>query len=71
MLILARKKDESLVIGNNVIITVLGTNGKTTMIGIQAPKGIPVHRTEIYLKICKNQGRDKLNVSNDQFFTDK
>lgn len=51
MLILTRKPGESLIIGDDVIVTVLGVRGGQVRIGIDAPKSISVHRQEIYDKI--------------------
>ena len=51
MLILTRKDNESLFIGDEIEITVLGVNGNQVRIGINAPKDIDVHREEIYLRI--------------------
>lgn len=51
MLILTRKVDESLIIGDNVTITVLGVKGNQVRIGIKAPRDVSVHREEIYLRI--------------------
>ena len=51
MLILTRKDNESLFIGDEIEITVLGVKGNQVRIGINAPKDIDVHREEIYLRI--------------------
>ena len=51
MLALTRKKDESLVINNNIEITVLEVRGEQVKIGISAPKEIPVYRKEVFLQI--------------------
>ena len=51
MLILTRKVGESLVIGDDVSIIVLGVKGNQVRIGVDAPKSISVHREEIYNKI--------------------
>jgi len=51
MLILTRKVGESLVIGEDVSIIVLGVKGNQVRIGIDAPKSVSVHREEIYNKI--------------------
>lgn len=51
MLILTRRIGENLIIGDNITITVLGTKGNQVHIGINAPKSVPVHRTEVYEKI--------------------
>ncbi|MBR5317464.1 MAG: carbon storage regulator CsrA [Lachnospiraceae bacterium] len=51
MLALSRKKNEALVINNNVEITILDIKGDQVKIGISAPKEVPVYRKEVYLQI--------------------
>ena len=51
MLALSRKQDESIVIGNNIEITVLEAKSDQVKIGISAPKSVPVYRKEIYAQI--------------------
>ena len=51
MLALSRKKNEALVINNNIEITVLEIKGDQVKIGITAPKEVPVYRKEVYLQI--------------------
>ncbi len=51
MLILTRKDNESLFIGDDIEITVLGVKGNQVRIGINAPKDIDVHREEVYRRI--------------------
>ncbi|WP_299587153.1 carbon storage regulator CsrA [uncultured Microbulbifer sp.] len=53
MLILKRRTGENLRIGTNVSITVLEVKGNQVKIGIRAPKSLPVHREEIYVRIKK------------------
>ena len=53
MLALSRKKGESLVVNNNIEITVLEIRGDQIKIGISAPKNVPVYRKEVYLQIQK------------------
>ncbi len=53
MLTLSRKKGESLVVNNNIEITVLDIRGDQVKIGISAPKEVPIYRKEIYLEIQK------------------
>lgn len=51
MLILTRRSNESVKVGDDVTITVLGIRGNTVRIGVAAPKSIPVHREEIYERV--------------------
>ena len=51
MLALSRKKNEALVINNNIEITILDIKGDQVKIGIFAPKQIPIYRKEVYLQI--------------------
>ena len=51
MLVLSRKKNESIVIDDNIVITVVEVRGDKVRLGIQAPKEIPVHRSEVYAAI--------------------
>ncbi|MDD6327613.1 MAG: carbon storage regulator CsrA [Eubacteriales bacterium] len=51
MLALSRKQGESIVIGNNIEITVLEVKGDQVKLGIAAPKSVPVYRQEIYAQI--------------------
>ena len=57
MLILTRRINESLNIGDDVQVTVLGINGNQVRIGINAPRDVPVHREEIYQRIKREERR--------------
>jgi carbon storage regulator len=51
MLVLSRRPDEALIIGDDIKITVLGISGNQVRIGITAPKEVSVHREEVYNRI--------------------
>jgi carbon storage regulator len=55
MLILTRRVGETVMIGNDVTVTVLGVKGNQVRIGINAPKNVAVHREEIYERIKREQ----------------
>lgn len=48
MLVLTRKRDESIIIGDNIVITVIGIRGDKVRFGIEAPKEVSIHRQEVY-----------------------
>lgn len=58
MLILTRRIGETLIIGDDVNITVLGVKGNQVRLGINAPKDVSVHREEIYLRIQQEKEGD-------------
>lgn len=51
MLALSRKKNEALIVNNNIEITILEIKGEQVKIGISAPKEVPVYRKEVYVQI--------------------
>ena len=51
MLALSRKKNEAIVVNNNIEITILEVKGDQVKIGIKAPKEVPIYRKEVYLQI--------------------
>lgn len=53
MLVLSRKKNESIVINENIIITVVEIRGDKVRLGIQAPRDVAIHRSEIYDQLKK------------------
>lgn len=64
MLILTRRVGETLIIGDDVAITVLGVKGNQVRIGINAPKDVSIHREEIYNRIHQHQ-QDEQNRTED------
>ncbi len=56
MLILTRRVGETVMLGDDVSLTVLGVKGNQVRIGINAPKSVPVHREEIYERIKREKG---------------
>ena len=66
MLILTRRINETLNIGDDVQVTVLGIKGNQVRIGINAPRDVPVHREEIYQRIKREErGGDSASSSDD------
>jgi carbon storage regulator len=58
MLVLSRKKNESIVINDDITVVVVEIRGDKVRLGIEAPKEVPVHRTEVYEAIRRNQQQD-------------
>jgi carbon storage regulator len=72
MLVLGRKKGESIIIDDNIEITITSIEGETVKLGIEAPKQITIHRKEIYLEIQeenKQAASNTINVSDLLNFT--
>ena len=65
MLVLSRKKNESIVINNDITIVVVEIRGDKVRLGVEAPKEVPVHRREVYEAIRRNaelaEKQDKAN----------
>ena len=58
MLVLSRKKNESIVINNDITIVVVEIRGDKVRLGVEAPKEVPVHRQEVYDAIRRNDLND-------------
>lgn len=65
MLVLSRQRDESIIIGDNVVITVVDVRGDKVRLGIDAPVEIPVHRREVYEAI-QRENRRASEISTEQ-----
>ncbi len=59
MLVLSRQKDESIMIGNDVEITIVDVRGDKVRLGINAPRSVEVHRKEIFLAIQKEKAQQQ------------
>ena len=59
MLVLSRQKDESIVIGDDIEVTIVDVRGDKVRLGITAPKHIPVHRREVYEAIQREKSEKK------------
>ena len=63
MLVLSRKKNESVIINDDITIVVVEIRGDKVRLGVEAPKEVPVHRIEVYRAICRSEaetvGRNK------------
>lgn len=57
MLVLSRHRDESIMIGDDVIVTIVDIRGDKVRLGIEAPQSIPVHRQEVYDAIQRENKR--------------
>lgn len=62
MLALSRKKNEAIIINNNIEITILEIKGEQVKIGITAPKEVPVYRQEVYVQI-QNSNEESANAA--------
>jgi len=63
MLVLSRQKDESIMIGDDVEITIVDVRGDKVRLGINAPRSVAVHRKEIYLAIQKEKEEKERSAS--------
>ena len=64
MLVLSRKKDESIVINDNITIVVVEIRGDKVRLGVEAPKEVPVHRREVFEAIARGESIDEPPLPN-------
>ncbi|MBN1591223.1 MAG: carbon storage regulator CsrA [Pirellulales bacterium] len=57
MLVLSRQRDESIIINDNVVVTIVDIRGDKVRLGIEAPQEVPVHRREVYEAIQRENRR--------------
>jgi carbon storage regulator len=62
MLALSRKKNEAIIINNNIEVTILDVRGDQVKLGISAPKEIPIYRKEVYIQI-QNENKEATDVT--------
>jgi carbon storage regulator len=65
VLVLTRKSNQSIMIGDNVEVSVLAVMGEKVRIGIEAPRSVPVFRKEVYIEMQREQGGDGTDVSDE------
>ncbi|MDR1638246.1 MAG: carbon storage regulator CsrA [Clostridiales bacterium] len=65
MLSLSRKVGESIIISDNIIVTVIGTSGESVKLGISAPRSIPIFRQEVYAQIKADRDAAENNQAGD------
>ena len=66
MLVLTRRANQSIMIGDDVVVTVLDVRGDQVRIGIKAPRSVDVHREEVFVVLQRNGGRDHVEEPADQ-----
>lgn len=59
MLVLSRQRDETIMIGDDIEVTIVDIRGDKVRIGVNAPKQVPVHRREVYDAIARQQLREQ------------
>jgi len=65
MLVLSRKKNESIIINNDITIVVVEIRGDKVRLGVEAPKEVPVHRREVYDAIKRSEQEQKSSSEAD------
>lgn len=63
MLVLTRNENERVMVGDDIIVTVVEIRGGRVRLGFEAPGGVPVHREEVWLRVKQEQAVPKVSVS--------
>ena len=63
MLVLSRKKDETIVINDNIVVTVVDIRGDKVRLGFDAPKEVTIHRREVYEQIQKSEAASEAETN--------
>jgi len=63
MLVLSRKRDESIMIGDNIVLTIVDIRGDKVRLGIQAPATVPVHRKEVHDALKRESERETAEMN--------
>ena len=58
MLVLSRQRDESIIIGDNIVITIVDIRGDKVRLGIEAPRSVSVHRHEVWVAIQREKTKE-------------
>ena len=66
MLVLTRRANQSIMIGDDIVVTVLDVRGDQVRIGIKAPRSVDVHREEVFVALQRNGGRGQFDHAPDQ-----
>jgi carbon storage regulator len=59
MLVLSRKKNESIIINDNIVVTIVDMQGDRVRLGFQAPKEVPIHRKEVFEAIKRSENSEE------------
>jgi len=65
VLVLTRRANQSIMIGDDVVVTVLDVRGDQVRIGIKAPRSVGVHREEVFVALQRDGGRDAIRATTD------
>jgi carbon storage regulator (csrA) len=66
VLVLTRRANQSIMIGDDIVVTVLDVRGDQVRIGIKAPRSVDVHREEVFFALQRDGGRDAIRASSDR-----